>query len=95
MWLESKKRSKKLCEESVALLPSSAVENLVQQKCGGVVMSGSSLLPSSTTLFPAIWERQAPAHLVLHQLRKEAFTICFLVSKIDGINNEHGHSEIK
>jgi hypothetical protein len=52
--LESKKCSNELCEKSVALLQNSAVENLLQKKCEGAVMSGSSLLPSSTTHFPSI-----------------------------------------
>jgi hypothetical protein len=49
--LESKKCSNAFVEEHVSSLQSSAVDNLLQKKRGGVVVSGSSVLPSSTNPF--------------------------------------------
>ncbi len=47
--LELKKHWNEYCEESMALLQNSAVDDLLQRKCGSVVVSGSSFFPSSAT----------------------------------------------
>jgi len=49
--LETKKRSNEYCEESMVPLQNSAVENLLQKKHGAVVVSDSSVLPSSVPPF--------------------------------------------
>ena len=49
--LEIKKRSNEHCEESMALLHNSAIENLLQKKCGAVLVSCLSFLTSSATPF--------------------------------------------
>jgi hypothetical protein len=49
-WIESKKRSKKSIDESVALQQESAVGNLLK-KWGGVMVSGSALTTSSVSPF--------------------------------------------
>jgi hypothetical protein len=81
--LESKKRSNAFVEEYVASLHNSAVDNLLQKKSGGVVVSGSSVLFIYGSFFQKFRSGKHLHHRILHHRRKEAFTICFLVSEID------------